>query len=112
MAIQNMLNSLCDMEVCAVAIDPATGDKTRTWTTVEKDIPCRLRGRERSKGFYDGLNGPLEWRRASHVLYMEKRDIDPLEHHIRIDGKTHRILGALDMGGKGRISIVFLEQEA
>jgi|GEM_PF-2093132 len=111
MAFRHMLGEVCDIEAASSSIDPDTGELTRSWSAVESGVPCRMRGRDRSRGFYDGLNGPLEWRKATHVLYMEKRDIDPQEHRIAYSGKAHRILGTLDMGGKGRISIIFLERE-
>ncbi len=107
MSIDALMRHRATVEVRTVTGTDTAGQQVETWATAAagSDVPCRLT----PVGQGQSRVPPMVFNKATHVLAMRTRVLDPGESRIVVDGVTYTILGNIDRSGAGDLMKVYLE---
>lgn len=104
--ITPLLCGRCSLETLAPQYSAETGESAGQWIADADNVPCSMRLMRGG----ETVRGRAVYKRASHVLYMPFREINPAFTRVKYDGRVFRVDAACDLGGKRRLTALYVEE--
>ncbi|MDD4004080.1 MAG: hypothetical protein PHW69_02620 [Elusimicrobiaceae bacterium] len=101
-----LLSDTCSIETLLPSYSAETGESAGQWSTLAENVPCRLRQLSAD----ETLRGRAVFKRASYALYIPSTELDPALTRVKYSGRVFRVDGARDMGGRKRLTALYLEE--